>query len=60
MLPGDTLVTSGLGRVFPEGFPVGTVFQVAEEKTLEVGAVVMAPGYSLYDARRSPEWGYGL
>jgi len=33
VLPGDTLVTSGLGRVFPEGFPVGTVFQVAEEKT---------------------------
>ncbi len=33
VLPGDTLVTSGLGRVFPKGFPVGTVFQVAEEKT---------------------------
>lgn len=33
VLPGDTLITSGLGRVFPKGFPVGTVFQVAEEKT---------------------------
>ncbi len=33
VLPGDTLVTSGLGRVFPKGFPVGRVFQVAEEKT---------------------------
>ena len=33
VLPGDTLVTSGLGRVFPKGFPVGTVFQVTEEKT---------------------------
>ncbi len=27
--------------------------------TLEVGAVVLAPGYQLYDAERSPEWGYG-
>jgi rod shape-determining protein MreC len=33
VLPGDTLLTSGLGRIFPEGFPVGTVFQVADEKT---------------------------
>jgi rod shape-determining protein MreC len=44
VLPGDTLVTSGLGRVFPEGFPVGTVFQVAEEKTelsRRVGIVCM-------------------
>ncbi|MDD3641975.1 MAG: rod shape-determining protein MreC [Candidatus Krumholzibacteria bacterium] len=31
--PGDTLVTSGLGRVFPKGFPVGTVFQVTADKT---------------------------
>jgi rod shape-determining protein MreC len=29
---GDTLVTSGLGMLFPKGFPVGTVFQVAEDK----------------------------
>ena len=33
--------------------------QVAQEQDLEVGAVVLAPGYSLYDATRSPEWGYG-
>jgi rod shape-determining protein MreC len=33
VLPGDTLLTSGLGRVFPKGFPVGTVFQVTEDKT---------------------------
>jgi len=33
VLPGDTLITSGFGRVFPKGFPVGTVFQVTEEKT---------------------------
>jgi rod shape-determining protein MreC len=44
VLPGDTLITSGLGRIFPKGFPVGTVFQVAEEKTelsLRVGIVSM-------------------
>jgi len=33
VLKGDTLLTSGLGRVMPRGFPVGTVFQVAEERT---------------------------
>jgi rod shape-determining protein MreC len=42
--PGDTLVTSGLGRVFPKGFPVGTVFQVTSDKTelsRRVGVVSM-------------------
>ena len=29
---GDTLVTSGLGLLFPKGFPVGTVFQITEDK----------------------------
>jgi rod shape-determining protein MreC len=29
---GDTLVTSGLGLLFPRGFPVGTVFQIMEDK----------------------------
>lgn len=29
---GDTLVTSGLGLLFPKGFPVGTVFQIMEDK----------------------------
>jgi rod shape-determining protein MreC len=29
---GDTLVTSGLGLLFPRGFPVGTVFQILEDK----------------------------
>jgi cell shape-determining protein MreC len=29
---GDTLVTSGLGLLFPRGFPVGSVFQIADEK----------------------------
>jgi rod shape-determining protein MreC len=30
---GDTLVTSGLGLLFPRGFPVGTVFQITDEKS---------------------------
>ena len=29
---GDTLVTSGLGRLFPKGFLVATVLQVTNEK----------------------------
>jgi rod shape-determining protein MreC len=29
---GDTLLTSGLGLLFPKGFPVGSVFQIADEK----------------------------
>jgi rod shape-determining protein MreC len=33
VLQGDTLITSGFGKILPKGFPVGTVFQVAEEKT---------------------------
>jgi rod shape-determining protein MreC len=44
VLPGDTLITSGFGRVFPKGFPVGTVFQVTEDKTelsRRVGIVCM-------------------
>ena len=44
VLPGDTLITSGLGRIFPKGFPVGTVFQVTEDKTelsRRVGVVCM-------------------
>jgi len=42
--PGDTLVTSGLGRAFPKGFPIGTVFQVAADRTelsRRVGVVCM-------------------
>jgi len=30
---GDTLVTSGLGLLFPKGFPVGTVFRITEDKS---------------------------
>ncbi len=45
VMPGDTLVTSGLGKVFPKGFPVGVVFQVTQEEgriSRNVRAVSMA------------------
>jgi rod shape-determining protein MreC len=29
---GDTLLTSGLGLLFPKGFPVGSVFRIADER----------------------------
>ena len=43
--PGDTLLTSGLGQLFPEGFPVGIVFQVSTEPgnlSRRIGVVSMA------------------
>ncbi len=45
VIQGDTLITSGLGRVFPKGFPVGVVFRVTEEKgelSRRVGVISMA------------------
>ena len=32
IIMGDTLLTSGEGRLFPKGFPVGAVFRIIEEK----------------------------
>jgi len=32
---------------------------IEREKTIEIGAVVLATGYTLYNAERSPELGYG-
>jgi heterodisulfide reductase subunit A-like polyferredoxin len=33
--------------------------QVAVEQEIQVGAVVLSPGYALYDPKHSPEFGYG-
>ncbi len=32
VLPQDTLITSGFGKLFPKGFPVGVIFHVSNEK----------------------------
>ncbi len=45
VIVGDTLLTSGLGELFPKGFPLGTVFHVTEERSglyRNVGVVSMA------------------
>ena len=33
--------------------------QTAVEEQIRVGAVILSPGYSLYDPKQSPEFGYG-
>ena len=33
--------------------------QVAVEEEIRAGAVILSPGYSLYDPKHSPEFGYG-
>ena len=45
----------GFGR---NRFPVGYVDDVPEEETLSIGAVILAPGYDLYDAEKKGEYGY--
>lgn len=32
VVKGDTLITSGYGKLFPKGFPVGLVYQIPDEK----------------------------
>ena len=43
----------------PGAVTVETHDQIAREEQLRVGAVILAPGYSPYDARLSEEFGYG-
>jgi heterodisulfide reductase subunit A-like polyferredoxin len=43
----------------PGAVSVETHDQIAREEQLRVGAVILAPGYSPYDARLSEEFGYG-
>ena len=33
--------------------------QTDKEREIEVGAVIIAPGFKIFDARRKPEYGYG-
>jgi rod shape-determining protein MreC len=32
VLPGDTVITTGLGGIYPRGFPVGTISKVSFER----------------------------
>jgi rod shape-determining protein MreC len=41
--PGDVLVTSGLGRVFPFGLPVATVSKVERDPTQPLSRIVATP-----------------
>ena len=40
---GDTLISSGLGKVFPEGYPVATVKQVVRDESRPFARVIATP-----------------
>ena len=40
---GDTLISSGLGKVFPEGYPVATVKQVVRDESRPFARVIVTP-----------------
>ena len=42
VLPGDTLITSGLG-LYPEGIPIGKVDKVIDDKDKSLKYVVIKP-----------------
>lgn len=43
ILIGDLLVTSGLGQLFPAGYPLGTVTQIVQDKTDPFAKIVVKP-----------------
>jgi rod shape-determining protein MreC len=45
--PGDTIVTSGLGGVFPKGLPIGQVVSVAPPRYGQVRTALVAPSVDL-------------
>jgi len=45
--PGDLVVTSGLGGIFPAGFPLGQVISVTSDRTLSSRAAVVQPAVEL-------------
>lgn len=51
VVAGDLLVTSGLGGVFPEGYPVGTVAEVKRDPAQSLADVDVRPAASLDRSR---------
>jgi len=51
VIEGDLLVTSGLGGVFPEGYPVGTVAEVKRDPAQSLADVDVRPAASLDRSR---------
>ena len=51
VVKGDLLVTSGLGGVFPEGYPVGTVVAVKRDSAQSLAVVDVRPAAALDRSR---------
>ena len=51
VVKGDLLVTSGLGGVFPEGYPVGTVIDVKRDPSQSLADVDVKPAAALDRSR---------
>lgn len=49
---GDTLMTSGLGQHYPEGYPVGKVFSVIKDPALQFATIIVEPNARLDKARQ--------
>jgi rod shape-determining protein MreC len=47
--PGDTVLTSGLGGIFPKGLVVGEVTEVSDEVNTLYKSIVVHPNYRLSD-----------
>lgn len=52
ILPGDQLVTSGLGQNFPEGYPVGRVTDVIRNPGLQFATIPVRPAARLDRGRQ--------
>lgn len=50
--PGDSLVTSGLGDHFPEGYPVGTVLSVTKDPGLQFATIIVQPSAHIDRSRQ--------
>lgn len=45
--PGDTILTSGLGRVYPKGIEIGKVLEVKEDKATVMKSATIKPSVNL-------------